>query len=195
LPGRVDIGQILLSWEEVSSGTRTVRSPVSPEKHYRERSTLLANSVDFGVTDADKSIIVMHTARAREKIQLMLNLDRKEIDIRFPQKVGDKIRNVRFRLPIALMSHIYKQAHGTSNQTALIIPFETPPQFFIQRYENECLMNGQIHTSFSTKVKLWTEWDTWFRETDVVDADAKKNLQGVPLMNSKDTTIIDLGKP
>jgi RNA-dependent RNA polymerase len=194
LPKQVVIGNASLDWELTSSAARTVRSPVNPSKNYPEIVTLFANSVDFGVTDMDKSMIVMHKVPARGKIQVMLNLDRKELDMRFPQKVGDEIRNLRFRLPIALLSHIYKDAHEPSKQTALIIPFESPPQFFIQRYENERLANGRIHTSFATKDKLWNEWDTWFREIDVVDTNTKKILQEFPLMNHKDTTIIDIGR-
>lgn len=139
-------------------------------------------------------MIAMHTARGRGQVQIMLNLDRKELDIQFPQKVGDEMRKFRFRLPIALLSHIYKDTKCAPSQTALIIPSESPPQFFIQRHEGEHLTDGRTHTSFSAKDKRWTDWNTWFRETDVVDSGRKKSLQEMPLMNHKDTAVIDIGE-
>lgn len=138
-------------------------------------------------------MIAMHTAQGQGQVQITLNLDRKELDIQFPQKVGNEMRKFRFRLPIALLSHIYKDTKCAPRQTALVIPFESPPQFFIQRHEGERLTNGRTHTSFYTKDRRWTDWNTWFRETDVVDAGLKRSLQEMPLINHKDKAVIDIG--
>jgi RNA-dependent RNA polymerase len=180
--------------DPVSTRLYTVPSPVDPSKHYQERNILFANSVDFGTQDAKKSLIKMHSVHAPGQVQLMLNLDRKELDVQFPLKLGTATRKFRFRLPIALLSHIYKDVNSVRGQTALIIPFGSPPQFFTQKVEGEHLIDGRMHTSFSTKEKTWIEWNTWFRETDVFDIGLKKSLQGMPLMPYKDTAIIDIGK-
>ena len=194
MPGQIAIGQAFVRWEVRHSEVFTLPSPVNPSKKYFEFNILYGNSIEFGTADSNRSMIVMHTARGRGQVQITLNLDRKELDIQFPQKVGDEMRKFRFRLPIALLSHIYKDTKCAPQQTALIIPFESPPQFFIQRHEGERLTDGKIHTSFSTKERRWTDWNTWFRETDVVDAGRKKILQDMPLMNHKDTAVIDIGK-
>jgi RNA-dependent RNA polymerase len=173
---------------------RTIPSPVDPRKHYYEFNTLLANSVDFGTTDAEMSMITMHTVQARGQVRFMLNLDRKELDIQFPQEIGNEMRQYRFRLPIALLSHIYKDSHCAPGQTAMIIPFDFSPQFFVQKQEGEELMSGDEHTSFSVNEKIWLDWHTWFRETDVVDMGLKEALKEMPLMNHKGAATIDIGK-
>lgn len=173
---------------------RTVPSPVETTKHYHEYNTLIANSVEFGVTDAKMSMISMHTAQARGKVRLTLNLERKELDIHFPQQVGMELRKYRFRLPFALLSNIYKDTDRAPGQTALVIPFGFPPQFFVQKNEGDMLINGNIHTSFSTNERIWNDWNTWFRETDVLESGLRRQLREMPLMNHKDKTIIDIGK-
>ncbi|KAF1913648.1 RNA dependent RNA polymerase-domain-containing protein [Ampelomyces quisqualis] len=193
-PKQISIGQAFVRWDVLRSEVSTLPSPVNPSKHYYEYNILYGNSIDFGTADSSMSMIAMHTAQGQGKVQITLNLDRKELDIQFPQKIGDDMRKFRFRLPIALLSHIYKDTKCAPQQTALIIPFESPPQFFIQRHEGERLMNGRTHTSFSTKEKRWIEWNTWFRETDVVDIGFKRSLQGMPLMNHKNKAVIDIGR-
>ena len=194
LPQKVVIGHAVARWDTMDPFVRTVPSPVNPSKHYHEFNILFANSISFGTNDAELSMIAMHTVEADGRVRLMLNLDRKELDIQFPLEVGGKMRNLRFRLPIALLSHIYKDANQGPGQTALIIPFNSPPQFFIRKAEGEKLTNGELHTSFSSNERLWNEWNAWFRETDVVNGSFKQTLQHMPLMNHKDTAIIDIGK-
>lgn len=180
--------------DSYKSRVRTVPSPVNPSKHYPEFNILFANSIDFGTRDADMSMIVMHTTQARGKVQLRLDLDRKELDIQFPMSLGKNMRKFRFRLPIARLLDIYKDAKQLSGEMALIIPFDSPPQFFFQKYEGEYLINGGQHTSFSSKETKWNDWNTWFRETDVVETATRARLRGLPLMDRKDTAIIDIGK-
>jgi RNA-dependent RNA polymerase len=198
LPQRLNVGQALVRYDIPGPRAYTVPSPVNPLKQYPERNILYANSVDFGTQDADKSLIKMRTVYAPGQVQLMLNLDRKEIDVQFPLKVGndstDKLRKFRFRLPIALLSHIYKDANCDHKQTALIIPFGSAPQFFTKKFEGERLIDGRTHTSFSAKETPWIDWYTWFRETDVVDPDLKKSQQATPIMAHKENAIIDIGK-
>jgi RNA-dependent RNA polymerase len=192
----LNVGQATVRWEEPSARLFTVPSPVDPSRHYQERNILFANSVHFGIQDAEMSLIKMRSIQpdAPGRVQLMLNLDRKELDIQFPLKIGDEMRKFRFRLPIALLSRIYKDTNCSLKQTALIIPFGSAPQFFIQKFEDEQLIDGRTHTSFSSKENTWIEWNTWFRETDVVDVDGKESLRGMPLMAPKNTAIIDIGK-
>jgi len=124
----------------------------------------------------------------------MLNLSRKELDVQFPLKINNEIRKFRFRLPISLLSHIYRVPDRETGQPTLVIPFDSPPQTFIQKKEGEYMRDGRKHTSFGNKEKFWTEWNTWFRETDVINDRARKTLQELPLMNHKDTAIVDIGK-
>jgi RNA-dependent RNA polymerase len=183
-----------VKWQKVNSFVRTVPSPVNPSKHYHEYNIVYANSIDFGVRNANMSMIVMQTVQARGSIRVMLNLDRKELDIQFPLKLGNDTRRLRFRLPIALISHVYRVEDTDRSQTDLIIPFESAPQFFMQKYEGEDLGDRGRFTSFSHKEKSWIDWNTWFRETDVIDQGFRRTLDALPLMDPKGKATIDIGE-
>ncbi|KAG9187748.1 RNA-dependent RNA polymerase [Alternaria panax] len=189
----VRLGAAHLGSEILSPQVKTLPSPANPAKLYCEFNILPVKKVDFGVRVAEKTMIAMHTLRSPNGIYMMLNLDRKELDIQFPIKIDNEERKFRFRLPIALISRIYRVTDNTTEQPTLIIPFDTPPQFFMQRKEGEYLDDGTKHTSFS-KDKFWNDWKTWFRATDVINNTIKKAFQGSPLMNHKDTAIIDIGQ-
>lgn len=180
-------------WQKMDPVVRTVPSPVHPIRNYPEFNILFANSVDFGIKDAESSMISMHTIEARGRVQLKLDLDRKELSVQFPLKVNGNARNFRFELPIARLSHVYKRVGNLPGQASLIIPFDLSPRFFMQMIEGEEMTNGNRHTSFSVRDRLWVDWNTWFRETDVLDIKLKKSLQDTALMNHKDDAIIDIG--
>ncbi|KAH7078823.1 RNA dependent RNA polymerase-domain-containing protein [Paraphoma chrysanthemicola] len=191
--------QLQVRRAQVRSDSYTIRlnsvpSPVDPATQYPELNIIYANSIDFGTRDAEMSMILMHTTQAPGKVQLKLDLDRKELDVQFPVTLGKDKRRLRFNLPIARLSHIYTESNETSGETAFIIPFDSPPRFLVQKHEGEYLMKGGRHTSFSNRDKKWTDWNTWFRETDVVESAARKKLQDLPLSDRKDDAIIDIGR-
>lgn len=183
-----------MRWENVRPFVSTIPSPVSPAKQYFEFNTLLANSISFGVRVDEMSMIAMQTVESQGRIQITLNLKHKELNIQFPLNIGNRTRKFRFRLPISLLSQIYKISNDSNSHATLIIPFDHPPLFFRQKSEGEDLGNGRKHTSFSAKERRWNDWNTWFRETDIIDDVTRDNLKGTPLMNHKDTAVIDIGK-
>jgi RNA-dependent RNA polymerase len=125
----------------------------------------------------------------------MLNLNRKELDIQFPLQIDSETHKYRFQLPFALLSYVYKVTDKATGRPTLVISFDSPPQLYIQKKEGEDMEDGRKHTSsFSRKERTWTDWNTWFRETDMISLVARKTLQQVPLMNHTDTAIIDIGK-
>lgn len=139
-------------------------------------------------------MIDMRTIETSTAIQVVLNLKRREIDVRFPLRIDRETRNLRFILPIALISHIYRTRDQSTGLPSLVIPFNSPPRFFMQKREGEQLEDGSKHTTFSRKDKIWNEWDTWYRVTDIVNSAVWETLRGSPLMNHKGTAIIDIGK-
>lgn len=186
------VGGAVVKWERVYHPVNTIPSPVNPARLYYEFNILYANSIEFGMEVADKSMIGMRTVHAIRSIQFMLLLNRKELDIQFPLNIDGEMCKFRFRLPIARLSKIYKVFDGKTDQINLVIPFGASPQFFQQMKEGEELSNGRKHTSFSSD-RVWSAWNTWYRETDVVEEVSKKRLRHLPLMNHKDTAIIDIG--
>ncbi|KAE8824620.1 hypothetical protein PTNB85_09384 [Pyrenophora teres f. teres] len=194
LPPQLQLGTTLVRYETRQSLLTTVPSPVNTAKRYFEYNILPAKSIEFGTRISDQTMICMYTVQSPKGIQMGLDLNRKELDIQFPLYLFNEVRKYRFRLPIALLSHVYRVNDKTTGQPTLIIPFDSPPQFYVQKKEGEGLGDGRTHTSFSNKEKAWNDWNTWFRETDIVSAKDKKKLKQLPLMNHKDATIIDIGK-
>jgi RNA-dependent RNA polymerase len=189
----IRVGAAFVRSDTIRPFVNMVPSPVNPAKKFCEVIILPAKAIDFGIRVEDKSMIVMRTVQS-DGIEVMLNLNRKELDIQFPFQIDGEARKYRFRLPFALLSNIYKVTDKATGQPTLVIPFDSPPQFYTQKKEGEDVGDGRKHTSFSRKDRLWTDWNTWFRETDVINGMVRKNLQQIPLMNHKDTALIDLGK-
>ncbi|XP_014561098.1 hypothetical protein COCVIDRAFT_87504 [Bipolaris victoriae FI3] len=175
----------------------TVPSPTNPAKKYYELTILSAKRIEFGVRVAEKAMIAMRTVvpPAKDGVQVMLSLKRKELDILFSLHipVDNRMRKFRFSLPISLISHIYKTKDSTG-QPSLVIPFDSTPCFYMQKNEGEDLGDGRKQTSFSRTDKIWSDWDTWYRVTDIVDGAIRTVLRRTPVMNHRGTAIIDIGR-
>jgi RNA-dependent RNA polymerase len=175
--------------EQISPRLYFVPSPVNPSKKYYEFNIIYGNSIDFGVRVASESLMIMQTATAASRVQVMLNLKRKEIDIQFPFTLDDQERNFRFRMPLSLLSHIDRTTDLGSRQSTLIIPFESPPQFYIQAKAKD-----DITKTFRPSDKIWIDWNTWYRQTEVVNRTTRDNLEHEPLKYLKSAAIIDIGR-
>ncbi|KAF2703960.1 RdRP-domain-containing protein [Pleomassaria siparia CBS 279.74] len=165
----------------------TVPSPVNPSKVYNELNIVYANSIDFGVRVEDKSMMIMRTAEATNQVQMALNLKRKEIDIQFPLMVDGRLTRLRFRVPLSLLGRIDRVTKD-EGQVTLVIPFESPPQFFMQAKPEE------VYKTFSRSDRIWLDWYTWYRQTEVVKQVDRSRINTEPLMHLKDDAIIDIGR-
>ncbi|KAI8938000.1 hypothetical protein NX059_005674 [Plenodomus lindquistii] len=195
LPDRhVRIGATSLKYEICPPLVNSVPSPVNPSRHYYELNIIPAKAIAFGAGISDKGMVGMQTLRSPDGISVTLNLKRKELDIQFPMVVGNQNRKYRFRLPIALISQMYKIPGKHAGEIDLLIPFGYSPQFFIQRNEGERLRDGSTNTSFLANENKWNDWSTWFRETDIMESEISQRLSTAPLMNHTDTAIIDIGR-
>lgn len=182
-----------MRWEIFDVKPNMVPSPVNPLKKYQENYIIPAKSISFGVQTGKTEMISMRTFQSGNDFKLVLNLMRKQLDVHFSVEVDDDLRKARFQLPFALLSRIYTLSHPKDHRVDLIIPFTSVPQFFMRRKENALLEDGKTYTSFSPKDRQWNDWDTWFRETDIIQAAFEQRLRKMPVMNHKDTAIIDIG--
>ncbi|KAF1958751.1 RdRP-domain-containing protein [Byssothecium circinans] len=173
---------------EVASIRRfPVLSPVVSTKHYFEDNVLYADSIDFGIILAEKTLHVMRSADAYKEVKVTLSLgERKELDVQFPLMIDDSFRKLRFRLPLSLANLLFMVKNTKTGGYDLIIPFESPPQFFMQAKD--------ISKTFGENDRIWLDWYSWYRQTDVVNAATAERLRSIPVMNHKDETIIDIGR-
>ncbi|EOA81344.1 uncharacterized protein SETTUDRAFT_99344 [Exserohilum turcica Et28A] len=187
------IGDGVVRSELRNSLLATIPSPTNPTKRYYEFNTLFAKRIDFGTRVADMAMLAMRTESSKD-IQMTLHLRRKDLEIEFPIRIDNQWRKFCFRLPISLISHVYKTEDESTGQPAIVIPCDSPPQFYMQKREGEELGGGRKYTSFTTRDKIWKDWDTWHRATDIVSRTVGDAFQQFPLMNHKDTAIIDIGQ-
>jgi RNA-dependent RNA polymerase len=177
-------------FERIPHNPPTVASPVHARKRYFEANTFLADILDFGTRTAQDESINMHTVQTKSRVQMTLDLKRKEIDIRFPLHFENSKDYYRFRMPFSLLSNIYRVVKEDTDQVALIIPFDNSPQFFVQKTP----IKGDDDSAFPPNDLRWTDWNTWFRETDVVDGPTRKQMKLQPLTNHRESAIIDIGQ-
>lgn len=166
----------------------TVVSPVNPAKQYQEMNILYAESLSFGVQTGERSLLNMREVHTDGSVQFALNLKRTELEVKFPLDIDSRSHNFSFRLPLSQISHIYKTGDG-ARCPSLIIPFEHPPQFFVQKKPAE-----EDDGLFPDNERTWTVRNTMFRETDVVDRNTRRTMQTTALIGHKNDAIIDIGK-
>lgn len=122
-------------------------------------------------------------------IQVALHLgERKELDFQFPLTIDGCVRRLRFRLPLSLIGHIFQIKDDKTQACDLVIPFNSAPQFFMQSKVED------MARTFNDKDKVWIDWYSWYRQTDVVDAKTKDWLKTAPVMNHYDEVMIDIGR-
>jgi RNA-dependent RNA polymerase len=177
-------------FERMSSIPATVASPVNPRKRYFEVNTFFADTLGFGTRTAQDASINMYTVQTKSRIQMTLDLKRKEIDIRFPLLIENSKSNLRFRMPFSLLSNIYRVVEEDTDEIALIIPFDNSPQFFVQKTPTD----SDDESAFSSNDLRWVDWNTWFRETDIVSGPTRKQMALKPLSNYRESAIIDIGQ-
>ncbi|KAF1966932.1 RdRP-domain-containing protein [Bimuria novae-zelandiae CBS 107.79] len=129
-------------------------------------AALVGKAIDFGVTTSERTMQIMQTVRADEQIKVTVKVgDYKELEIYFPFKLDGRSQNTKFQLPLSLIESIYKV------KDSLIIPFKSPPKFWIQNNLGK-----------------------WYRQTDIVEKDTRTALASAPVMNHKETPVIDIGR-
>ncbi|KAF2643461.1 RdRP-domain-containing protein [Massarina eburnea CBS 473.64] len=183
----INVGQAHVRVDRSTIRRFQVVSPVDSDRMYYEDNILFANSIDFGITLAEKTLHIMRTVDQYKPVKVSLSLgDRKEIDVQFPFMIDGDIQRLRFRLPLSLVALIYKINNDKTGGCDLVIPFESPPQFFMQALD--------ISKTFGEYDRNWIDFYSWYRQTDVVDSATKERLEGTPVMNHVDATIVDIGR-
>jgi RNA-dependent RNA polymerase len=183
------IGGAKVRIETVSPFVRTVTSPVDRSQVYQEINILYANSLDFGVSLSETTMMKLHTVMAPQQVQVSLDLTRKKLSLKFPLAIDGVVFKYKFELPIALLQRIYKGDDKETGQCTLVIPFHSAPRFFRFAHGNQ-----ELEPAFSPSEKVWTDRDAWYRQTDVVDNAMKSQLTMQPVMHMKNAPIIDIGR-
>lgn len=135
-------------------------SPTRKGVKYEDRMEINGTALEFGVLTEPTSMMVMgQSGDMQPGPILLLNLHRKEIEIKFPwRQISVKRSSVRtFRFLIAL-DNSFKLWQLPDR--SLIFHLDRPPWYSKQLAE-------AIGNTHSPDARLWTIEDTWARQTDI----------------------------
>jgi RNA-dependent RNA polymerase len=180
-----------------------VRSPINKTVEYDEKMKLIPSSLHFGVMLSPESFMTMQTINAMpgDELSLVVDLLRNRlvatfmVDFKDPRSQWDtnyvsksqiseydRKNKYMFQIPFTQLKKIYR-VDLSNAMIALIISLDSPPAFYRRREdEKSCHSNGTL---------LWTDFDSWYRQTDIVYDPYQLATATVAL--HKEQPVIDIG--
>ena len=180
-----------------------VRSPINKTIEYDEKMNLIPSALHFGVMLDPESLMTMQslTAIPGDELSLVVDLVRLRLVATFTvefkdprsqwdtnyvskSKISeyDRKNKFMFQIPFAQLKKIYRVDLNNS-MIALVISLDSPPSFFRKREdEKSCHSNENL---------LWSEFDSWYRQTDIVYDPFK--LVNATVALHKEQPVIDIG--
>jgi RNA-dependent RNA polymerase len=113
----------------------------------------------------------------RGKVKMVLNLGRKEIDIRFPSVYSGKTREYKFIIPIDQVFDLSQFQSQNDTKTSFILTLRTPPHFYKK-------LSAGIKSTHDDAAFTWREKDAWLRQTNVLSHEEE-----VSQLNSRPITL------
>jgi RNA-dependent RNA polymerase len=180
-----------------------IQSPIRKHIWYPEVIILHPKSVAFGFMYSPNTIMEMHnaTSLSRNGTTFKIDLLRSRIVITFelslkdPRTLShstksshvsgelDRINRYMFTIPFGQLEKLDRiQLNG--NQWALVVSLDSPPQFFRKRLDPTA--------SHSKEALTWSEFDTWYRQTDIVYD--PRQLASAVVSLKKELPVIDIGR-
>jgi len=174
-----------------------VQSPIRKHIWYPESSCLYPLSLAFGFMHSHNTMMEMHKAQSRNRnIVFKVDLLRSRIVVTFqvslsdpethfhPDSPGelDRTNKYMFTIPFGQLQNI-DRIQVDKQQWALVISLDSPPQFFRQRLDPRA--------SHTAGTLIWSEFDTWYRQTDIVYD--PRRLENAVVSLKKELPVIDIG--
>jgi RNA-dependent RNA polymerase len=180
-----------------------IRSPINKSVEYDEKMKLIPSSLHFGVMLGPESLMTMESINVipGDELSLVVDLLRSRlvatfmVDFKDPRSQGnthyistseisayERKNKYMFQIPFSELHKIYRV--GLSDSViALVMTLESPPAFYRKREdEKSCHSKDNL---------LWTEFDTWYRQTDIVYDPYRLTNATVAL--HKERPVIDIG--
>ncbi|KAI9793587.1 MAG: hypothetical protein M1833_000732 [Piccolia ochrophora] len=189
-----------------------VTSPVNATIRYPQKMALHAESLDFGCWYNQTSMIAMQTTHATSvtPLSFQLDLQRKRIEIDFVfdlayahahnknilpgtdqysqgyKSINEMSRTERYRfhVPLDQLQEI-RIADCDGDKRSFVVSLGSPPNFYRKAV-------GQQLESSHTDGNYWNDWDTWFRQTDIVYD--PRELRTAPIGLRKRNPLVDIGE-
>lgn len=178
-----------------------IQSPIRKHIWYPETFGLYPLSLAFGFMHSQTTMMEMHKIRSTPRdIVFKVDLLRSRIVVAFqvslsdpeahlysahdPSRPGelDRINKYMFTIPFGQLQNI-DRVQVNESQWALVISLDSPPQFFRQRLDPRA--------SHTAGTLTWSEFDTWYRQTDIVYD--PRRLENAVVSLKKELPVIDIG--
>ena len=198
-----------VSEEPLRIKTYLVQSPIRKSIFYEPKMKLLGSALHFGLMIAPKSVMPMYTVRPirkdgsinRHDLSFVVDLNRRRIETTFnvsikdhrserstadenthPVGKYDRINTFKFWIPFDQLQKI-QRVKLEDGGFALVISLDSPPPFYRKREDEK--------SCHSDETCVWTEFDAWFRQTDIVYDPYR--LQRAIVTLHKERPVIDIG--
>ncbi|OBT64469.1 hypothetical protein VE03_05354 [Pseudogymnoascus sp. 23342-1-I1] len=170
-----------------------IQSPIRKMKYYPEMTTLYPRDLSFGIMFSETTMMTKRTevARARNEMKLKIDLMRRRIvavfDVNYEGEAasnpGLKWIKHMFQVPFGQLKVMHR-VKLDNERWGLLLTLDSPPQFYLK--------DMNIQRTHVKESLIWSEFDSWFRVTDVV-ADSGAVKKAVVSLN-KAAPMIDIGR-
>lgn len=170
-----------------------IQSPVKKHIWYEPKMKLYASAIHFGLMIKPTSMMSQHLVNPIETndVAFVVNLQKNRIEATFTVRFQsqdhpadyDRDNKYMFWVPFNQLTSI-KRVEIHSKAYGLVVSLDSPPQYFRKRQDGRA-----GHTNDNLQ---WNEFDTWYRQTDVVYNPYM--LQTAKVALHKEQPVIDVGK-
>lgn len=200
--GSVQYNVFVSLWEE-RNRTYRVQSPIRPHISYEPKMALWPSSLHIGIMVDQESMMPLQSIQPSTLADLKFTVDllRKKITAEFKVNFEDprsrgvtsfvsdsapdefkRTNNYMFEIPFDQLKTI-SQINFDNRCFGLQMSLESPPQYHRKREDEE--------SCHSPENLRWTDWDTWYRQTDIVYDPYR--LQNAVIALHKERPVIDIG--
>ena len=170
-------------------------SPIDPERTFADQTTVSMSEIGFGTMKTEKSMLEFTTVKptASTPVQLVLNLQRKALDVRFPlvfpplrtsTSNAEQERFFMMRVQLTQIKSVIKVRNESTREIALVFTTLMPP-FLHRKTQNLAATHEQ-------DAVYWNEWQAWYRQTSISQHQDSFRTELVQLQ--KQDAIIDIGR-
>jgi RNA-dependent RNA polymerase len=193
---------VKVSLDEKRKGIAKVQSPIKKTVFYEPKMTLHPTLLQFGLMVGPNAVMPLHTLQGAERnvtftVDLLHNRIVAHFKVEFedPRIKGDlhfestseinkyhRINDYMFQVSFSQINSI-GQFNIDKQSFELVLSLQSPPPFFRKRTDDEA---GHADENL-----IWSEFDTWYRQTDIVYAPNRLHTTKITL--HKEKPVIDIG--
>jgi RNA-dependent RNA polymerase len=181
-----------------------IRSPIRPHIYYDPQMKIAPIALHFGMMVGPETFMAMEKISTNpvDEVSFVVDVFRKRIQVTFvvnfqdprtkgdttyvsntPTKLYDRKNKHMFEIPFSQLEKI-DRVDLNENLFSLVVSLGSPPPFYRKREIQE-----HCHSSENL---YWTDFDTWYRQTDIVYDPFRLQTATVTTVN-QDKPVIDIG--